>query len=73
MTRTDFLEPLDRLNIVSMDVDHNVRMDSHVLLTAAREVVSREGFDQDLETTMDRVSDVSDDYKSTTLSNTPSD
>ncbi|TIC65155.1 hypothetical protein E3Q01_02332 [Wallemia mellicola] len=58
MTRTDFLEPLDRLNIVSMDVNHNVRMDSHVLLTAAREVVSREGFDQDLETTMDRVSDI---------------
>lgn len=34
-------------------------MDSHVLLTAAREVVSAAGFDDDLEATMDRVSDVS--------------
>ncbi|TIA70091.1 hypothetical protein E3P77_00300 [Wallemia ichthyophaga] len=58
MTRTDFLEPLDRLNILSMDVNHNVRMDSHVLLTAAREFVSLPNFDKDLEATMNRVSDI---------------
>ena len=39
-------------------VNHNVRMDSHVLLTAARQVVSAAGFDDDLEATMNRVSDI---------------
>lgn len=35
-------------------------MDSHVLLTAAREFVSLPNFDKDLEATMNRVSDVSE-------------
>lgn len=52
------MEPLDKLNIISMDVNHDVRLDSHLLLTAAREVVNDPKFDEMLEATMDRVNDI---------------
>ena len=41
-----------------MDVNHDVRLDSHLLLTAAREVVNDPKFDEMLEATMDRVNDI---------------
>ncbi|KAI6168683.1 hypothetical protein EDD17DRAFT_1503476 [Pisolithus thermaeus] len=45
MTRTDFIEELDRINIISIGVKLDVRPDSMLILQAACEVVEEEGFD----------------------------
>ncbi|QRV98142.1 hypothetical protein RhiJN_26161 [Ceratobasidium sp. AG-Ba] len=55
MTRTDFLDGLDHLNIIAVDAYHDVRPDSMLTLQAAREVVEQEGFDQLLENVCDRI------------------
>ncbi|EKM53414.1 uncharacterized protein PHACADRAFT_125129 [Phanerochaete carnosa HHB-10118-sp] len=58
MTRPDFLEALDRLNIISIDINHDVTPDSLLLLRAAQEVVEEEGFDQQLDDVRDRVDEI---------------
>ncbi|KAI5121443.1 hypothetical protein M0805_009552, partial [Coniferiporia weirii] len=58
MTRTDFIDDLDRSNIISIDVDYNVRPDSMVLLQAAREVVEMPGFDDLLDNVRNRVDEI---------------
>ncbi|KAK4683814.1 hypothetical protein P7C73_g6405, partial [Tremellales sp. Uapishka_1] len=58
MTRADFLADLDHHNIVTIDVHHDVGPDSIMLLRAAQEVISREGFDKDLDQTRDRVDEI---------------
>lgn len=49
-----FLE-LDRLNIISIDIDHNIRPDSFLILHAARDVVEEEGFEEKLNSVRDRI------------------
>ncbi|CAE6439583.1 unnamed protein product [Rhizoctonia solani] len=58
MTRPDFINQLDHLNIISIDIEHKVRLDSIVTLEAAREVVNEEGFDELLEGVRDRVDEI---------------
>lgn len=58
MTRTDFLEELDRLNIISVDVHHDIRPDSMLIMHAAREVVEEEGFEEKLNNVRDRIDDI---------------
>ncbi|WVR09790.1 hypothetical protein IAU60_006866 [Kwoniella sp. DSM 27419] len=58
MTRTDFLNDLDHYHIVSIDLNHHVRPDSLLLLRAAQQVVSEDGFDDDLDETRDRVDQI---------------
>ncbi|KAF8633274.1 hypothetical protein AX17_004449 [Amanita inopinata Kibby_2008] len=58
MTRADFMEELDRLNIISIDVDLNVRPDSMLILHTAREVVEEEGFDELLDNVRDRIDEI---------------
>ncbi|KAI0079276.1 hypothetical protein K474DRAFT_1673490 [Panus rudis PR-1116 ss-1] len=66
MTRPDFLEELDRLNIIAIDlfmmwslqINHDVTPDSLLLLNAAREVVEEEGFDEVLDNVRDRVDEI---------------
>ncbi|KAG8891137.1 hypothetical protein FRB99_003841, partial [Tulasnella sp. 403] len=58
MTRADFIERLDQLNIIAVDIDHMVRPDSMVLLRAATEVVEEEGFDELLEGVRSRIDDI---------------
>jgi len=58
MTRADFMEELDRLNIISIDIDHNVRPDSFLILHAAREVVEEEGFEEKLGSVRDRIDEI---------------
>ncbi|KAF9451513.1 hypothetical protein P691DRAFT_699194 [Macrolepiota fuliginosa MF-IS2] len=58
MTRADFIEDLDRLNIIAIDIDHDVRPDSMLILHAAREVCEEEGFDELLESVRDRIDDI---------------
>ncbi|KAI0072420.1 hypothetical protein K474DRAFT_1711624 [Panus rudis PR-1116 ss-1] len=58
MKRPDFLEELDRLNIIAIDINHDVRPDSMLLLNAAREVVEEEGFDKVLGDVADRLKEI---------------
>ncbi|ODO06441.1 hypothetical protein L198_01673 [Cryptococcus wingfieldii CBS 7118] len=58
MTRADFLGALDHYHVVAIDLQHNVRPDSTLLLRAAQQVVAVEGFDKDLDTTRDRVDQI---------------
>jgi hypothetical protein len=58
MTRTDFIEGLDHLNIISIDINHDVRPDSMIVLQAAREVVEEEGFDEILDGVRDRIDEI---------------
>ncbi|PWN97081.1 hypothetical protein FA09DRAFT_299005 [Tilletiopsis washingtonensis] len=56
MTRPDFLEELDRLNIIHVDRHHHIRADSMPLLRAFRLQAEEEGYEDKLESVMDRVS-----------------
>jgi len=55
MTRTDFLEDLDRANIIAIDINHDVTPDSMLVLLAAREVVEEEGFEEALDNVRERI------------------
>ncbi|KAJ8076602.1 hypothetical protein PM082_001025 [Marasmius tenuissimus] len=58
MTRADFLEELDRKNIIAIDENHDVRPDSMLILLAAREVVGQENFEEVLENVRDRIDEI---------------
>ncbi|KDN43865.1 hypothetical protein RSAG8_05858, partial [Rhizoctonia solani AG-8 WAC10335] len=58
MTRPDFINQLDHLNIISIDINHDIRLDSMLTLEAAREVVNEDGFDELLEGVRDRVDEI---------------
>ncbi|PPQ87484.1 hypothetical protein CVT25_008220 [Psilocybe cyanescens] len=58
MTRADFMEELDRLNIISIDIQHNVRPDSNLILHAAQEVTREDGFDDLLNNVRDRIDEI---------------
>ncbi|KAL7413580.1 hypothetical protein BDY24DRAFT_406961 [Mrakia frigida] len=58
MTRADFLMPLDHKNIVSIDVNHRVRPDSRLTLSAIRTIVSEEGFDELLDGVRARIDEI---------------
>lgn len=49
---------LDKNNIISIDVNYNVRPDSMVILQAAKEVVEVPGFDAMLDEVRDRVDEI---------------
>ena len=49
---------MDHANIISIDVHHNVRPDSRLILHAAREVVEQEGFDELLNNVRDRIDEI---------------
>jgi len=58
MARGDFLEALDKVNIISIDIDHDVRPDSLLILQAAREVCDSPGFKEALDNVLARVDEV---------------
>ncbi|KAI0042641.1 hypothetical protein FA95DRAFT_1610043 [Auriscalpium vulgare] len=58
MTRTDFIEDLDRANIIAIDINHDVRPDSMLILQAARAVVEEDGFDDMLDSVRDRIDEI---------------
>jgi len=58
MTRPDFLEDLDKLNIISIDIEHNVRPDSMLILRSAREVAAEEGFQELLDGVRARIDEI---------------
>ncbi|CAE6404339.1 unnamed protein product [Rhizoctonia solani] len=55
MTRGDFLARLDQMNIISIDIHHQVQLDSMLTLEAAREVVSQPDFEPMLQAVLARV------------------
>ena len=56
MTRADFIQSYDAINIFTIDSLANVRADSVPMMRAFREICSEEGFDEYLEQTLDRIS-----------------
>ncbi|KAH8828391.1 hypothetical protein DL96DRAFT_1174418 [Flagelloscypha sp. PMI_526] len=58
MTRADFLEELDKRNVLAIDVEHNVRPDSMLILHAAREIVGEDGFDDALDSVRGRIEEI---------------
>ncbi|KAG6857194.1 hypothetical protein H0H87_008259 [Tephrocybe sp. NHM501043] len=58
MTRADFMEELDRINVIAIDIEHNVRPDSMLILYAAQEVVSEESFQEILDGVRERIDEI---------------
>ncbi|KAF7351153.1 hypothetical protein MSAN_01678000 [Mycena sanguinolenta] len=58
MTRPDFLEDLDRANIIAIDVNHDVRPDSMLILHAARQVVEEDDFEEILDNVRSRIDEI---------------
>ncbi|KAL2000122.1 hypothetical protein VTN02DRAFT_3537 [Thermoascus thermophilus] len=58
MTRADFIQSYDQENIFTIDSRAMVRADSVPMQIAFREVCSQPGFDELLEKTLDRISDI---------------
>ncbi|KAI0753092.1 hypothetical protein C8Q80DRAFT_1267533 [Daedaleopsis nitida] len=53
-----FAADLDRKNIVSIDINHDVSPDSMLILHAAEQVVAEEGFDELLDNVRDRIDEI---------------
>ncbi|KZV97832.1 hypothetical protein EXIGLDRAFT_607590 [Exidia glandulosa HHB12029] len=58
MTRADFIEELDTLNIIAIDIHHNITPESMLILHAARSVVEVDGFDDMLDNVRDRIDEI---------------
>ncbi|KAI1966816.1 hypothetical protein LOZ58_000305 [Ophidiomyces ophidiicola] len=58
MTRADFIQSYDHDNIFTIDSRAMVRADSVPMQRAFREICSEPGFDEYLEATLDRISDI---------------
>ncbi|KAK2812794.1 hypothetical protein FQN50_001123 [Emmonsiellopsis sp. PD_5] len=58
MTRADFIQSYDHDNIFTIDSKAMVRADSVPMQIAFREICSQPGFDDHLEKTLDRISDI---------------
>lgn len=58
MTRADFIQSYDAINVFTIDSNAMVRADSVPMMNAFREVCGEEGFDEFLEATLQRISDI---------------
>ncbi|WLF80214.1 hypothetical protein PVL30_003990 [Lodderomyces elongisporus] len=58
MTRADYIQRYDNLNIFTIDSESRVRADSVPMMRAFHEIASQPHFDELLEDTMDRVADI---------------
>lgn len=58
MTRADFIQSYDHDNLFTIDADAMVRADSVPMMNAFREVCEMEGFEEHLEATLERISDI---------------
>jgi hypothetical protein len=58
MTRGDFIQSYDHDNLFTIDADAMVRADSVPMMNAFREVCAMDGFDEHLQATLDRISDI---------------
>ncbi|KAG8926947.1 hypothetical protein FRC01_008191 [Tulasnella sp. 417] len=67
MGRADFIEILDRLNIINIDTDHMIQPDSMVVLRAVIEIVEGPGFDKLLDGVKDRIDAVEGPHRTREL------
>ncbi|WPG98293.1 Hypothetical protein R9X50_00108100 [Acrodontium crateriforme] len=58
MTRADFIQSYDSINVFTIDSNAMVRADSVPMMNAFREVCSEPSFDEYLEATLNRISDI---------------
>lgn len=58
MTRADFIQDYDAINVFTIDSNAMVRADSVPMMNAFREVCAEEGFDDFLEATLNRIGDI---------------
>ncbi|KAG0697745.1 hypothetical protein DFH29DRAFT_878492 [Suillus ampliporus] len=58
MTRPDYLDELDRLDVVYIDMNSNVQPDSMLVLRAALDIIEKEGFDELLEDVRCRIKEI---------------
>jgi len=56
MTRADFIQSYDAINVFTIDSHANVRADSVPMMNAFREICSEKGFEDYLNATLDRIS-----------------
>lgn len=56
MTRADFIQSYDAINIFTIDSKANVRADSVPMMNAFREICNRKGFSEHLDATLERIS-----------------
>lgn len=56
MTRADFIQSYDHINIFTIDAEAMVRADSVPMQNAFRQICSEDGFDEHLQATLDRIS-----------------
>lgn len=56
MTRADFVQSYDHINIFTIDAEAMVRADSVPMQNAFRQICSEDGFDEHLQATLDRIS-----------------
>jgi len=58
MTRADFIQGYDAINVFTIDSNAMVRADSVPMMNAFREICGQEGFDEFLEATLTRIGDI---------------
>ena len=58
MTRADFIQQYDHINLFTITADAMVRADSVPMQRAFREVCAEEGFERHLEETLRRIADI---------------
>lgn len=58
ITRADFVQPFDHINIIHIDANGMVRADSVAMQNAFREIVQEEGFEEHLKATLNRLDEL---------------
>ena len=58
MTRADFIQSYDAINLFTIDSHAMVRADSVPMMNAFREICGEEGFDELLDATLERIGDI---------------
>lgn len=58
MTRADFIQDYDAINVFTIDSNAMVRADSVPMMNAFREICAQEGFEEHLELTLERINNI---------------
>ncbi|GAA5972701.1 hypothetical protein JCM11641_002982 [Rhodosporidiobolus odoratus] len=67
MTRADYIVDLDSWHVINVDRFHNVRPDSRLMLSAFKEIVAQEGFQERLDSVRDRIDEIESLHRTSEL------